>query len=132
MTHRAELFEQATRDAARRGRREAADELARLTRRQQEIAGAIAEGLSNDEIAERLVLETGTVANHVRAILIRLDLRNRTQLGVWAAEHGLYRSDQGQQVEDEPAGRGWWLGSSIGQVQRDATGDGAAGVDGVE
>ena len=106
VTHRTQLFEQATRDAAGRGRREAADELARLTRRQQEIAAAIAEGLSNDEIAERLVLERGTVANHVAAILMRLDLRNRTQIGVWAAEHGLYRSDQGQQMEDEPPGRG--------------------------
>jgi DNA-binding CsgD family transcriptional regulator len=72
-------------------------------RRQQEIAAAIAEGLSNDEIAERLVLESGTVANHVAAIRVRLDLRNRTQIGVWAAEHGLYRSDQVQQVEYERA-----------------------------
>ena len=52
VTHRAELFEQATRDATGRGRREAADEMARLTRRQQEIAAAIAEGLSNDEAGE--------------------------------------------------------------------------------
>ncbi len=113
MTHRAELFEQATRDAARRGRREAADELSRLTRRQQEITFAIAEGLTNEEIAERLVLEPGTVANHVAAILDRLGLRNRTQIAVWAAEHGLYRSDQ-EQTEAQPAGRMRWLGSSIG------------------
>lgn len=122
VTHRAELFEQATRDAARRGRREAADELASLTRRQQEIAVAIAQGLSNDEIAERLVLEKGTVANHVAAILGRLGLRNRTQIGVWAVEHGLYRSDQ-EQVEDE-ARRGRWLGSTIGdQPQQGVAGD---------
>jgi DNA-binding CsgD family transcriptional regulator len=129
--HRTELFEQATRDAAGRGRREAADELARLTRRQQEIAAAIAEGLSNDEIAEQLVLEKGTVANHVAAILSRLDLRNRTQIGVWASEHGLYRSDQEQQVEEEPGGGMRWLGSSIRrQLRRNATGDNAADING--
>ena len=123
VTHRAELFEQATSDAARRGRREAADELARLTRRQQEIAVDIAHGLSNDEIAERLVLEKGTVANHVAAILDRLGLRNRTQIGVWAVERGLYRSDH-EQVEDEAGGRGRWLGSTIGdQPQPAAAGD---------
>lgn len=58
------------------------------------------------------------------------DLRNRTQIGVWAAEHGLYRSDQGQQVEDEPAGRRRWLGSTIGQQpQRSATADDTTDVD---
>jgi DNA-binding CsgD family transcriptional regulator len=132
VTHRVELFEQATRDATRRGRREAADELARLTRRQQEIAVAIAEGLSNDEIAERLVLEKGTVANHVAAILIRLGLRNRTQIGVWAVERGLYRSDQ-EQIENEPGGRGRWLGSSIGRPSRpEETADDAEGAGGAE
>jgi DNA-binding CsgD family transcriptional regulator len=128
VAHRAELFELATRDAARRGRREAADDLARLTRRQQEIAVAIAEGLTNEEIAQRLVLVPGTVANHVEAILVRLDLRNRTQIGVWAAEHGLYRSDQ--DPRDEQAGdRGQWLGSSIGRRPlHGGTGDAAAGA----
>ena len=127
VTHRAELFEQATRDAARRARLEVAEELSRLTRRQQEIAVAIADGLSNDEIAERLVLEKGTVANHVAAILDRLGLRNRTQIGVWAAEHGLYRSDQ-EQAQEQPGGRGRWLGSSIGgRSPREAAGDEARG-----
>ena len=106
VAHRAELFEQATREAAQRGRREAADELARLTRRQQEIVVAIADGLTNEEIAERLVLEPGTVANHVAAILGRLGVRNRTQIGVWAAERGLYRSDQEPQVDQPSDGDG--------------------------
>jgi DNA-binding CsgD family transcriptional regulator len=129
VAHRAELFEQATRDAARRGRREAADDLARLTRRQQEIAVAIADGLTNEEIAERLVLVPGTVANHVLAILDRLGLRNRTQIGVWAAEHGLYRSDQDPR-DDEQGGRGRWLGSSIGRrLEPGGTGDEAAGAE---
>ena len=41
------------------------------------------------EIARRLVLEPGTVANHVAAILERLGFRSRTQIAVWAAERGL-------------------------------------------
>ena len=120
VAHRAELFEQATRDAAQRGRREAADELARLTRRQQEIAVAVAQGLTNEEIAERLVLEPGTVANHVAAILGRLGVRNRTQIGVWAAERGLYRSDQEPQV-DQPVDRegGWGRAAEAEPARRD-------------
>ena len=64
-----------------------------LSPRQQEVAGLIAGGLSNAEIAERLVLTSGTVANHVRAILLRLGFRSRTQVGVWAADHGLLPTD---------------------------------------
>src|SRR4051794_8056831 len=47
LTHRAELSEELARQAHRRGHREAGDELAKLTRRQQEVAGCIAEGVSN-------------------------------------------------------------------------------------
>jgi len=126
VTHRAELFERATWDAVRRGRREAADELAMLTRRQQEVAICIAEGLSNDEIARRLVLTAGTVANHVENILRRLDLHSRTNIAVWAVERGLYRSDQ-----EEPAGRlgsrGMWEGASVGHRGQDAKQDAEMG-----
>jgi DNA-binding CsgD family transcriptional regulator len=95
LTHRTELAEELARRAHRRGNREAGDDLAKITRRQQEVAACIAEGLSNNEIAERLVLTPGTAANHVEAILRRLNLRSRTQVGVWAVERGLYRSDAG-------------------------------------
>ena len=92
LTHRAELAEELAREARRHGAREAGDDLARLTRRQQEVAGCVAEGLTNEEIAQRLTLTPGTVANHVEAILRRLGVRSRTQIGVWAVERGLYRS----------------------------------------
>jgi len=99
ITHRAELVEQSASEAVSRGRREAGEELARITRRQQEVAACVAEGLSNEEIAERLVLTPGTVANHLQQILNRLGLRNRTQLATWAVEHGLYRSTWDEAAE---------------------------------
>jgi DNA-binding CsgD family transcriptional regulator len=99
VTHRAELFEAHTREAFERGRLEAGEELARLTPRQREIATCIAEGLSNEAIAERLGITSGTSANHIAEMLDRLGLRSRTQIAVWAVERGLYRSSQ-QQEDD--------------------------------
>ena len=90
---RLKLAERTTADAEQRGRRAADEELARLSRREQEVAALVAEGRTNAEIAERLVLTEGTVANHVRRILLKLHLRSRAQLAVWAVERGLYRSD---------------------------------------
>ena len=49
--------------------------------------------LTNEEIAARLTLVPGTVANHLEGILRRLTLPNRTSLATWAVEHGLYRSE---------------------------------------
>ena len=112
--HRAILVARLTGEAERRGGHRAAEELAKLTRRQQEIAACVAEGLTNEEIARRLVLTPGTVANHVEHILRRLELRSRTQVGVWAVERGLYRSDRQDDEPDEPGDRGRWQGRSVG------------------
>jgi DNA-binding NarL/FixJ family response regulator len=54
-----------------------------LTRRETEVAALIAQGLSNQHIAARLVIEQGTVANHVAHILRKLDVSNRTQIAAW-------------------------------------------------
>src|SRR5439155_8450811 len=122
VAHRAELFERESREATRRGRREAAEDVARITRRQQEVAICVAEGLTNEEIAQRLVLTPGTVANHLEGILRRLGLRSRTQVGVWAVEHGLYRSDQEQDEPEEPSTRDLWRGRSVpGQPEEGRT-----------
>jgi len=59
-----------------------------LTPREGEVAGLIAQGLSNRQIAERLVITNRTVAAHIEHILDKLDFASRTQIGVWAAEHG--------------------------------------------
>jgi DNA-binding NarL/FixJ family response regulator len=60
-----------------------------LTPRQREIARLIALGCTNREIGRRLVLEPGTVANHVAHILDRLGLANRAQVASWATRQGL-------------------------------------------
>ena len=62
---------------------------AALTPRQREVAALIARGLTNQQIADRLVLTKGTVANHVEHILGRLGASSRTRIAVWAVQQGL-------------------------------------------
>jgi non-specific serine/threonine protein kinase len=56
-----------------------------LTRREREVAELLAEGLSNREIAARLVISLRTAESHVEHILAKLGLTNRTQVAAWAA-----------------------------------------------
>ena len=60
-----------------------------LTRREREVAALVAQGLTDRQIAEALVLAEGTVGVHLTNIFTKLDLHARAQLAVWAAEHGL-------------------------------------------
>jgi DNA-binding CsgD family transcriptional regulator len=57
-----------------------------LSGRELEVAGLVAEGLSNKAIASRLHLSVRTVESHVRHALAKLGLDNRTQLATWARE----------------------------------------------
>ena len=63
--------------------------VARLTAREREVLELIATGLTNDEIAERLVLGAGTVKTHVNHIFLKLDVRNRAEAVIFAFDHGL-------------------------------------------
>jgi non-specific serine/threonine protein kinase len=56
-----------------------------LTRRELEIAGLVAEGLSNRAIAEKLVLSSQTVDGHMERILTKLGFTSRAQVASWVA-----------------------------------------------
>lgn len=64
-------------------------ETATLSRREQQIAGLVARGLTNRRIAEDLVIQERTVANHLQRIYGKLGLTGRVLLAAWALAQGL-------------------------------------------
>lgn len=62
-----------------------------LTEREREVMAVVAEGLTNQEISDRLYLSPATVKTHISRILTKLQARDRTQLVVIAYEAGLVR-----------------------------------------
>ncbi len=64
-----------------------------LTEREVEVLKLVARGLTNQEIAEMLVISERTVGNHIGNILNKLHLANRTQAALYALRQGLARLD---------------------------------------
>ncbi|GAB2857301.1 response regulator transcription factor [Actinoallomurus bryophytorum] len=60
-----------------------------LTAREREVMTLVAQGLTNDEIAARLVLSPATVKTHVSRIMTKLDVRDRTQLVILSYESAM-------------------------------------------
>jgi DNA-binding NarL/FixJ family response regulator len=60
-----------------------------LTEREREVVSLVAEGLTNDEIAERLVVSPATARTHVSRAMVKLGARDRAQLVVFAYQSGL-------------------------------------------
>jgi DNA-binding NarL/FixJ family response regulator len=68
-----------------------ARELDSLTDREREVMALVGEGLSNEEIAQRLVVSPATAKTHVSRAMMKLGARDRAQLVVMAYESGLVR-----------------------------------------
>ena len=72
-----------------------AQQVARLSPREREVAALVAQGLSNRQIAQRLVVTERTVAAHIEHILNKLGFGSRTQIAVWISERGLLAERHG-------------------------------------
>jgi predicted ATPase/DNA-binding NarL/FixJ family response regulator len=79
-----------------------------LTRRESEIARLVATGLSNREIAVRLVIAQRTAETHLQHILNKLDFANRTQVAVWVNEQCATWTGPGSGRGDQRSGQVPW------------------------
>jgi DNA-binding NarL/FixJ family response regulator len=77
--------------AGLRSKAEVIPDLELLTEREREVMVLVAGGLSNDEIAEKLVISPATAKTHVSRAMVKLGARDRAQLVVFAFQSGLVR-----------------------------------------
>jgi len=79
--------------AARSQKAQKDEQVEPLTNREQQILALLAKGLTNQSIADQLVLSELTVRTHVSNILAKLNLENRTQAALYALRHGMANLD---------------------------------------
>lgn len=87
------LFTQIVDNAARGPGRSVLMESVRMTKRERQVIGLIADGMTNKEIAHELHLSTSTVKSHIHNILEKLALRSRVQIAKYAHTSGDYPAD---------------------------------------
>jgi DNA-binding NarL/FixJ family response regulator len=63
-------------------------------RRETEVLRLIAQGYTNQEIADRLIVSKSTVANHIQNVMIKLNMHQRIQLALYAVKAGLISLDE--------------------------------------
>ena len=68
-----------------------------LSEREREIMGCLVHGKSNKVIARQLGITEATVKVHLKAVLRKLNVSNRTQAAIWAVRNGLREGDRPQQ-----------------------------------
>jgi DNA-binding NarL/FixJ family response regulator len=73
-------------------KKETSNSMQQLTSRERDVLTTLSEGLSNKEIAKKLVITEFTVKKHVSQILAKLELADRTQAALYARDHGLGNS----------------------------------------
>jgi DNA-binding NarL/FixJ family response regulator len=79
------------------------ESIALLTPREREVAMLISQGLTNQQIAETLIVTRGTVANHVAHILTKLGLANRTQVAAYVVGSPSSAGSAGPPTSSSPA-----------------------------
>ena len=72
-------------------RRAIASQFGGLTERERQVATLIAQGRSNREIAETLVISYRTVETHIANIMFKLSCTSRSQVAAWVVEKGLMK-----------------------------------------
>lgn len=92
----------ATRVMRSLGRMRSQDPIDQITARELEVLRLAAAGESNPQIAARLQISVNTVKAHIKSILEKLDLENRTQLAAYAMRRGLITQEEDSQ--DRPPG----------------------------